>query len=97
MKCFPVIDEWEGEVCFAVIDEDRHERCARRVPGRGWSFIGVGSFRPKIAASGALQSCFFGRIKGQTPKGVKRHTRVRNHALRDLILTGYAIARQGVT
>jgi len=21
MKCFPVIDEWDGEVCFAVVDE----------------------------------------------------------------------------
>ena len=47
MKCFPVIEEWEGEVCFAVLDETVTKDVLEEFLETAGNFIGVGSFRPE--------------------------------------------------
>ena len=82
MKCFPVIDEWEGEVCFAVIDETVTKDVLEEFLDVAGSFIGVGSFRPENRGIwGRFKVVSLAESKVRPPKGVKRHTRVRNHAV----------------
>jgi hypothetical protein len=47
MKCFPVIDEWKGEVCFAVIDETVTKDVLEEFLDVAGNFIGISSFRPE--------------------------------------------------
>ncbi len=47
MKCFPVIDEWSGEVCFAVIDETITKDILQDFLEVAGSYIEIGSFRPE--------------------------------------------------
>jgi hypothetical protein len=47
MKCFPVIEEWSGEACFAVIDETITKDILHEFLEVAGSYIGVGSFRPE--------------------------------------------------
>jgi hypothetical protein len=47
MKCFPVIDEWDGEVCFAVVDETVTKDILEEFLEVAGNFIGIGSFRPE--------------------------------------------------
>ena len=47
MKCFPVIQEWQGEVSFAVLDETVTRDILEEFLEIAGSFIGVGSFRPE--------------------------------------------------
>jgi hypothetical protein len=60
-KCFPIFNEWGGDVTFYILDDtitrDVFERCIKEAG----NFIGLGSFRP---ANGG----YFGRF---VVKGVK--------------------------
>jgi hypothetical protein len=47
MKCFPVIEEWEGEVCFAVLYETFTKEILEEFLETAGNFIGLGSFRPE--------------------------------------------------
>lgn len=47
MKCFPVIQEWQGEVHFAVLDETVTRDILAEFLEVAGSFIGIGSFRPE--------------------------------------------------
>ena len=47
MKCFPIIQEWEGEVSFAVLDETVTRDVLEEFLQVAGSFIGIGSFRPE--------------------------------------------------
>ena len=47
MKCFPVIEDWEGEVCFAVLDETVTKDVLEEFLETAGNFIGLGSFRPE--------------------------------------------------
>lgn len=47
MKCFPVIQEWRGEVTFAVLDETVTRDILQEFLEIAGSFIGIGSFRPE--------------------------------------------------
>jgi hypothetical protein len=47
MKCFPVVEEWEGEVCFAVLDETITKDVLSEFLETAGNFIGLGSFRPE--------------------------------------------------
>lgn len=46
-KCFPVVDHWEGDVTFYVLDETITEDVFRKVLEEAGKFIGLGFFRPK--------------------------------------------------
>lgn len=54
-KCFPVIDEWGGEVTFYVTDETITKDVFQETLSESGSFIGVGVFRPR-------NNGFFGRF-----------------------------------
>lgn len=47
MKCFPVIDEWNAQVSFAVIDEIVTKDILQDFLEIAGSYIGIGSFRPE--------------------------------------------------
>lgn len=46
-KCFPVIQEWEGDVIFYVLDDTITEDVFREHLKEAGQFIGVGRFRPR--------------------------------------------------
>jgi hypothetical protein len=46
-KCFPVIQEWSGQVTFYVLDETITEEIFSYVLKQAGQFIGVGFFRPR--------------------------------------------------
>lgn len=46
-KCFPVIDEWIGDVTFHILDDTITEDVFRHVLEEAGKFIGLGFFRPR--------------------------------------------------
>jgi len=46
LKCFPVINEWAGEVVFTVLDDIITLDVLKEHLDVAGQFIGVGSFRP---------------------------------------------------
>ena len=46
-KCFPVIQQWEGNVIFHVLDETITEEVFEEHLREAGSFIGIGRFRPR--------------------------------------------------
>ena len=46
-KCFPVIDSWEADVTFHILDEIITEEVFMQHLKAAGSFIGVGRFRPR--------------------------------------------------
>ena len=44
-KCFPKIDEWEGEVTITVLDDKITESVLKEHLTEGGQFIGLGSHR----------------------------------------------------
>ena len=47
MKCFPVINDWQAKVSFAVIDEIITKDILQDFLEVAGSYIGIGSFRPE--------------------------------------------------
>jgi hypothetical protein len=69
MKCFPVIDEWDGEVCFAVGDETVTKDILEEFLEVAGNFIGIGSFRPENRGIwGRFKLVSLSEVK---PKGAK--------------------------
>jgi hypothetical protein len=72
-KCFPVIQTWEGDAVFHVLDEtvlNEHQNGGGRkttvfeyVLREAGSFIGLGRFRP-------INNGFYGRFIVESVKGV---------------------------
>lgn len=60
-KCFPVIDEWKGEVTYHILDETITEKVFTHVLTEAGKFIGLGFFRPK-------NNGFWGRFEVQDIK-----------------------------
>jgi hypothetical protein len=46
MKCFPVIDAWEGEACFIVLDQVVTRDILEEFIETAGNYVGLGSFRP---------------------------------------------------
>ena len=46
-KCFPVIQEWEGDVTFYILDETVTEKVFAQHLEEAGKFIGLGVFRPQ--------------------------------------------------
>jgi hypothetical protein len=46
-KCFPVLQEWTGDVTFLVLDETITEEVFRYHLEQAGKFIGIGFFRPR--------------------------------------------------
>lgn len=46
MKCFPVIEKWEGDVTFYILDDVITEDIFRQVLTTAGMLIGIGYFRP---------------------------------------------------
>lgn len=46
-KCFPVIQQWEGDVVFHIIDETITQDVFREHLEQAGKFIGLGYFRPR--------------------------------------------------
>lgn len=46
-KCFPIIQEWAGEVTFYILDETITEPVFRKHLEQAGQFIGMGRFRPR--------------------------------------------------
>lgn len=59
MKCFPVVQKWEGEVTFYVLDDTITEEVFRHHLEQAGAFVGVGRFRPQRGG-------FYGRFKLQS-------------------------------
>lgn len=55
-KCFPVIDKWEAEVQFYVLDHTITEDVFKRTLEQAGALVGIGRFRPR---NGGL----YGRFK----------------------------------
>lgn len=55
-KCFPVIQEWAGDVQFLILDEIITEDIFYKVLEGAGQFIGIGRFRPR-------NNGFYGRFK----------------------------------
>src|SRR2546430_7277359 len=67
---------------FAVIDETVTKDVLEEFLDVAGSFIGVGSFRPENRGIWVrFKVVSLAESKVRPPKGVKRHTRVRNHAV----------------
>jgi hypothetical protein len=47
LKCFPVIQEWEGKVVFYILDETITEEAFLHHIEEAGKFIGIGRFRPR--------------------------------------------------
>lgn len=56
MKCFPVIQQWEGEMTFYVLDDMITEDVFRHHLEQAGAFVGLGRFRPQRGG-------FYGRFK----------------------------------
>ena len=46
-KCFPIMQEWSGDVQFLVLDETITETVLRYHLEQAGKFIGIGAFRPR--------------------------------------------------
>ena len=55
MKCFPVIQEWKGDVEFNILDSTITEEMFERYLTEAGNFIGIGRFRP-------IRGGFYGRF-----------------------------------
>jgi hypothetical protein len=55
-KCFPVVQHWEGEVVYYVLDETITKDVFRKHLEEAGKFIGIGFFRPR-------NNGFFGRFQ----------------------------------
>lgn len=47
MKCFPVIQSWEGEVTFLILDDMIDKQVFERYLAQAGTFRGIGRFRPE--------------------------------------------------
>lgn len=47
LRCMPVIQQWQGDVTFLVLDETITEEVFRKVLEESGRFIGIGTFRPQ--------------------------------------------------
>lgn len=46
-KCFPVIDQWSGNLVVNILDDTLTEAVFERTLREGGNFIGIGAFRPQ--------------------------------------------------
>ena len=67
MQCFPVIQDWEGEVSFVVVDETVTREVLEEFLEVAGNFIGIGSFGPENRG-------IWGRFQLVSLKGAKSRT-----------------------
>jgi hypothetical protein len=62
-KCYPKIEEWEGDAVFHILDETITEKVFEEHLREAGSFIGIGRFRPR-------NNGFYGRFAVESIKWI---------------------------